>query len=186
MADEQAKLARPYKCVRFAEPTVGLPPTGQKPNKRKHSDTHSDKDVVELEPSAKKSKKNNVAVAIDQDDNSLKRRLRPRKPKTTEAEPVVTKAGPAKKKPRVAQSRKSKTVETTKAKDATAAKKKIKIVRPGTSNKTSAQDVDSTTSNTKSSLAEESPVKDESSDDVQIIKSQRAVITIDSTDESSS
>lgn len=161
-----------------------MPPTAQKLNKRKHSDTQPDDDVVAVEPSAKKSKKSdNVAVVIEEDENSLKRRLRPRKPKTTEAEPIATKAAPAKK-PRVAQSRKSKTVEATKTKE-TAAKTKIKIVRSSISNKTSDQGVESTTSKGNLSSAKEPRVKGESSDDVQIIKSQRKVITIDSTDESS-
>ncbi|RKL19640.1 hypothetical protein BFJ70_g13845 [Fusarium oxysporum] len=184
-ADGQAKPARPYKSVRFAEPAIGVPPTAQKLNKRKHSDTQPDEDVVAVEPSAKKSKKNDdVAVVIDEDGKSLKRRLRPRKPKTTEAEPIATKARPAKKKPRAAQSRKSKTVEATKTKE-TAVKKKIKIVSSSTSNKTSDQDVESATSKGNSSSVKEPRVKGESSDDVQIIKSQRKVITIDSTDESS-
>ena len=158
-----------------------MPPTAQKLNKRKHSDTQPDDDVVAVEPSAKKSKKSDdVAVVIEEDDNSLKRRLRPRKPKTTEAEPIATKTGPAKK-PRVAQSRKSKTVEATKTKE-TASKTKIKIVRSSTSNKTSDQAVESTTSKGNSSSAKEPRVKGES-DDVQIIKSQRKVIPIDSTDD---
>ncbi|EXM05042.1 hypothetical protein NOF04DRAFT_19001 [Fusarium oxysporum II5] len=145
----------------------------------------TNEDVVAVEPSAKKSKNNDdVAVVINEDGNSLKRRLRPRKPKTTEAEPIATKAGPAKKKPRAAQSRKSKTVEATKTKE-TAVKKKIKIVSSSTSNTTSDQDVESATSKGNSSSAKEPRVKGESSDDVQIIKSQRKVITIDSTDESS-
>ncbi|KAM0341161.1 hypothetical protein ACHAPU_010176 [Fusarium lateritium] len=173
-----------FKSVRFTEPLVGPPSTTQKSNKRKRPDSLPDGDIVEQ----KKSGKDVEVAVVDKDDNPHKRRLRPRKPKTPEVEPKTSTAEPAKKKPKVAPSRKRKTAEPVHTEPTTGVKR-IKIIRSGTSKKAQAQaQATVPTTNTKggkSSKDEESPIKDESSDDVLIINSQRAVITIDSTDESS-
>ncbi|KAF4987077.1 hypothetical protein FGRMN_10546 [Fusarium graminum] len=172
-----------FKSVRFAEPLVGPPSTTQKSNKRKRKRTDSlpDGDIVEQ----KKTVKDVEVVVPDKVDNPHQRRLRPRKPKTPEAEPKVPTAEPAMKKSKVAPSRKRKTAESVHTEPATGVKR-IKIVRSGTSKKAKAQaTVPPTTKGSKSLKGEKSPTKDESSDDVLIIKSQQAVIVSDSTDESS-
>jgi hypothetical protein len=140
---------------------------------------------VELDSSPKKPVKDVEVMVIEQDDNPHKRRLRPRKPKVTEAKPSSSIVEPAKKKSKVAPSRKRKAAETPKTEPATGVKR-IKIIRSGTSKNANVQAAaPTTTKDDKSTTNKESPIKDESSDDVHIIKSQRAVITIDSTDESS-
>ncbi|KAF5681082.1 hypothetical protein FHETE_113 [Fusarium heterosporum] len=172
-----------FKSVRFAEPLVGPPSTTQKSSKRKRINSLADGDIVEQ----KKPVKDVEVVVLDKDDNPHKRRLRPRKPKTPEAEPKMPTAEPAKKKPKVALSRKRKTAEPVHTEPATGVKR-IKIVRSGTSKKAKAKaqaTVPPTTKGGRASKDEESLIKDESSDDVLIIKSHRAVIAIDSTDESS-
>jgi hypothetical protein len=148
---------------------------------------------VALDSSPKKSVKDVEVVVMEQDDNPHKRRLRPRKPKVTEAKPSSSIVEPAKKKSKIAPSRKRKAAETPKTEPATGVKR-IKIIRSGTSKNANAQAAAPTTTTTtttttkddKPTTNKERPIKDESSDDVHIIKSQRAVITIDSTDESSS
>ncbi|KIL95291.1 hypothetical protein FAVG1_00027 [Fusarium avenaceum] len=172
--------------VRFTEPLVGAPSTatGQRSNKRKQPDSPPDGDVVELH-SPKKSVKDVEVAMIEQDDNPHKRRLRPRKPKVTEAKPASSIVEPAKKKSKVAPSRKRKATDTPKTEPATGVKR-IKIILSGTSRNANAQAATPTIAkDDKPTTKKERPVKDESSDDVHIIKSQRAVITIDSTDESS-
>ncbi|KAJ4264910.1 hypothetical protein NW762_005153 [Fusarium torreyae] len=187
-ADEQPKPKSAFKSVRFAEPLVGLPPAGPKSNKRKDIDSDSNGDVVGLGSSVvKRAKTNNSVVPkkeviVIQDDSSHKRRLRPRKPKTTEAELTAPSVEPAKKQqPKVAQSRKRKTVEAEPAPKV----KRIKIVRSGASKNADTQATRSTPKNGKSPKNEESSVKDESSDDLQIIMCQPATINIESTDEGS-
>jgi hypothetical protein len=139
---------------------------------------------VELHAS-KKSVKDVEVVMIGQDDNPHKRRLRPRKPKVTESKPISSMVEPAKKKSKVAPSRKRKATETPKTEPATGVKR-IKIILSGTSKNANTQAATPTiTKDDKPTANKERPIKDESSDDVHIIKSQRAVITIDSTDESS-
>lgn len=141
---------------------------------------------MELDSSLKKSVKDVEVVVIEQDDNPHKRRLRPRKPKVTEAKPSSSIVEPAKQKSKVVPSRKRKAAETPKTEPATGVKR-IKIIRSGTSKNANAQAAapTTTTKDDKPTTNKERPTKDESSDDVHIIKTQRAVITIDSTDESS-
>ncbi|CAF3464612.1 unnamed protein product [Fusarium graminearum] len=186
-ADGQTKPNKPFKSVRFAEPLFGDPAIVQKSNKRKRADLQTNKDHVESEsPEETQAKKDEDVVIINTPVDLNKRQLRPRKPKTPQGNMTASAAEPPKKKPRVTAARKSAAVEPAK----TAPKKTvIKIVRSNSSKKTIAKATGTTTkpntASDKSSKDQESLVKEESSDDVQIIKSQRSVIVIDSTDESS-
>jgi hypothetical protein len=146
--------------------------------------TNKDHEVESSEGT--QAKKDEGAVVINPDEHPHKRQLRPRKPKNPQEKPTVATAEPPKKKPRMTASRKSNATEPVKK----ASKKTIvKIVRSSSSKNATAQATgtvtESNATSDKSSKNQEPPVKDESSDEVQIIKSQRAVITIDSTDESS-
>jgi hypothetical protein len=137
-------------------------------------------------PGEAQAKKDEDVVIANTGEDSNKRQLRPRKPKTPQGKPTASTAEPPRKKPRVTVGRKPAAVAPTK----TASKKTIiKIVRSTPSKNATAKATKTTTkpntTSDKSSKDQESSVKEESSDDVQIIKSQRSVIVIDSTDESS-
>jgi hypothetical protein len=132
------------------------------------------------------AKNDEDVVIINTDENSNKRQLRPRKPKTPPVKPAASTAEPPRKKPRVTAARKPAAV----APAETASKKtRIKIVRSNSLKNAAAKATGAITkpktTSDKSSKDQELSVKEESSDDVQIIKSQRSVIVIDSTDESS-
>ncbi|KAM0249979.1 hypothetical protein ACHAP5_002572 [Fusarium lateritium] len=185
MACEKPGSIPAFKSVRFTEPLVGAPSTGQRSNKRKQPDPPPDGDVAELDSSLKNPVKDVEVVVIEQDDNPHKRQLRPRKPKATEANPTSS-IEPAKKKQKVAPSRKRKATETPKTEPATATGvKRIKIILSGTKNANAQAAAPTPTKDDKSTTNKGRAIKDESSDDVHIVKSQRSVITIDSTDESS-
>ncbi|RGP64715.1 hypothetical protein FLONG3_9458 [Fusarium longipes] len=183
-ADGQTEPSKPFKSVRFAEPLFGDPAIVQKSNKRKRLDLQPNKDHVESEALKKThAKKEEDVVVINADENPHRRQLRPRKPKTPQGKQTESTAEPPKKKPRVAVTRKPTAVEPAPKKTI------IKIVRSRSSkNKTTKATGTVTTPDTVSeepSKDHGSSVKNESCDDVQIVKSRRKVITIDSTDESS-
>jgi hypothetical protein len=186
-ADEQTGPSRPFKSVRFAEPLVGVPATSQKSNKRKRLESQTREAAVEIEPTEEApTKKDDDALVSNPNDSPPKRQLRPRKPKPAQAQPATSTVEPPRKKTRTAATRKSNTAGSSKAASKKTVKKTVdNIVQPSLSKKPSARATDSQTTSGKSLKGQEPPVKDESSDDVQIIKSQRAVITIESTDESS-
>ncbi|KAH6965313.1 hypothetical protein EDB82DRAFT_435684 [Fusarium venenatum] len=186
-ADGQTKPNKPFKSVRFAEPLFGDPAIVQKSNKRNRADLQTNKDHVESEFLGEtQAKKDEDVVIINTDENSSKRQLRPRKPKAPLVKPTASTVEPPKKKPRMTAARKPAAVAPSK----TASKKTIiKIVRSNSSKNATAKATGTTakskTTSNKFSKDPEPLVKEESSDDVQIIKSQRSVIVIDSTDESS-
>ncbi|GKU03261.1 hypothetical protein FLAG1_05727 [Fusarium langsethiae] len=186
-ADGQTRPNKPFKSVRFAESLFGDPAIIQKSNKRKRADLQTNKDHAESRsPEEAQAKKDEDVVIVNTGEDSNKRQLRPRKPKTPQGKPTASTAEPPRKKPRVTAGRKPAAVAPTK----TASKKTIiKIVRSTPSKNATAKATKTTTkpntTSDKSSKDQESSVKEESSDDVQIIKSQRSVIVIDSTDESS-
>ncbi|RBR25812.1 uncharacterized protein FIESC28_01405 [Fusarium coffeatum] len=190
-ADEQPGPSKPFKSVRFAEPLVGVPATSQRSNKRKRRQSQTREGAAEIEPTEEApTKKDNAALVSNPNDSPPKRHLRPRKPKPAQAQPAASTVEPSRKKTRTAATRKPNTTGSSKATSKKTVKKTVdKSVQPSSSKRTSARAtgnaIDSKTTSGKTSKDQEPSVKDESSDDVQIIKSQRAVITIESSDESS-
>ena len=190
-ADEQTGPSKPFKSIRFAEPLVGVPATSQKSNKRKRLESQTREGAVEVEPTEEApTKKDNAALISNPNDSPPKRQLRPRKPKPAQAQPAASTVEPPRKKTRTAATRKPNTTGSSKATSKKTVKKAVdKSAQPSSSKRTSARATsnatDSKTTSGKPSKGQEPSVKDESSDDVQIIKSQRAVITIESTEESS-
>lgn len=189
-ADEQTGPNKPFKSVRFAEPLVGVPATSQKSNKRKRLESQTREAVVEIEPTEETpTKKDDDALVSNSNDSPPKRQLRLRKPRPAHAQPAASTVEPPRKKTRTAATRKPNIAGSSKATSKKTVKKTVdKIVQPSSSKKTSARATgtatDPKTTSGKPLKGQEPSVKDESSNDVQIIKSQRAVITIESTDES--
>ncbi|KAL6359371.1 hypothetical protein LRP88_06792 [Fusarium phalaenopsidis] len=107
-----------FKSVRFAKPLIGLPPLAPK---SKNKDTAAEpQSILKAEKKSTKKPAKKTAekpakkadnVLSGPEDNPNKRRLRPRKRKNTETEPVEADVSPVAKKPRTTKAAKSKTTE---------------------------------------------------------------------------